>query len=305
MIYYFYAPSGTGKSALAAAMLEPFLYNDFKAHMDSKGLLEFLRIPPKDRLKYCHSKIDNLNAMYGGEIFEKPIHVVQSNETIWTTHNGKYSQSYDLPGDKIGLFDEDYYTECPPPYSIIRWDEVQKEASGRDSAGMDARVSAWLQLHRKWGLDVLCFSQRAGIVDLTIRDNARIIEVESMTHKYNKYGFIISTTWKLKYFANLSDLDEYRTSHKKTYQKTSFTYEGCVFEHFDSEEGEEYFIDLAKRHGLNLKIRPRNLDPETYVKINPYTPPPDYRKQSQAKKLKKQKEREEQKAKEHQEEEKA
>lgn len=283
MNYLFYAQSGAGKSALATAMLIQFLENKIESNMDKNGYFEFLSIPPKTRLRMCHSRIKQLEEM-SGEKFDYPEHCVQSNEGIWTTKHGKKIVSYDLPGDKIGLFDEDYETYCPAPCSIIRWDETQKEASGRDSSTMSPRVSALLQLHRKWGLDILCFTQRSTILDLNIRDNARIFEIESMTHKKDKYGFIRSTTWKLKFFAKLKDLERYLSTGEKTYKTTSYTFEGCIFNHFDSNEGEEYFIDLAIKRGLNTKIKKVERDTlddvKEYVKNNPYTPPIGYGKKT-------------------------
>ncbi len=287
MLYYFYAPSGTGKSALKTAMLEPFLRNDYEAVTDEKGLLDFLKMSPCDRLKKCHQETDYLNQTEGLNL-EKPLHTVQSNETIYTKVRGKKIKNYHMPGDKLGLYDECYETWCPPPGSIIADDEAQQEFGGRESAGMSPRVSAELQLHRKWGgLDILFFSQRGNILDLNIRDNCVIIEVSSMHHKFDKYGFIISTTWNLKVFKNLSAYENYRKSEKKTYKSTSFTFEGNVFEHFDSEEGKEHFIYLAKKRGINLRIKPDATSVDEYVETNPYTPPDDYRKMTKAEKKKK------------------
>lgn len=290
MINYFYAVSGAGKSALASAMLVQFLENKAVSHLDEKGYFEFLKIPPKVRLRMCHSRIKRLENLTG-QPFEYPTHVVQSNEGIWTTKHGEFICSYDLAGDKIGFYDEDYETDCPPPCSLVRWDETQKEASGRDSSSMSPRVSALLQLHRKWGLDILCFTQRATILDLNIRDNARIFEIESMQHKLDKYGFIRSTTWKLKYFEKLKDLEHYLATNEKTYKHTSYTFNGNIFKHFDSNEGEEYFIDLATKRGINTKIKDIDRSSiskiQEYIKNNPYTPPVNYRKTTASQQRKK------------------
>lgn len=289
MMYLFYAVSGSGKSALKTAMLEPFLRNSYKVKMDSKGLFEFLALSPKQRLKISHNRIKQLSVELG-ENFDLPKTTIQSNETMWSNCHGDYVQNYDLPGDKIGLYDELYETYCPCPGSILAWDEAQKELSGRESQSMDSRVSSLLQLHRKWGLDILFFTQRSRILDLNVRDNARIIEIESMHHKYNKFGRIIQTTWRLKFFENLSALERYIGSGKKTYHTTTFTFDGCIYEHFDSNEGEEYFKDLAKHRGLNLRIRERGTKFDEYVKIHPYTPPVGYAKMKPETKEKKIKE---------------
>ncbi len=297
MMYYFYAASGTGKSELAACIGDHYLRNDFDSTMDSKGCLEFLKIPPKTRLRLSIAKTQELNAKYETS-FVMPQHCLQSNETIWTTKNGEYIQNYDLPGDKIGRYDDFYETYCPYPYSLVIWDEAQKEASGRDSATMHPRVSTELQLHRKWGLDILLFTQRAKILDLNIRDNARIIEIEGVTHYYDKFGFIVKAVFKLKFFKNLYDLERYLTTDKKTYIHTTYTYEGNPFNHFDSQEGEEYFIDLAIKRGLNARFKELGSDTkeyiENYVSEHPYTPDDAYRKMSRATKDKLKKSKEQQ-----------
>lgn len=283
MQYIFFGPSGTGKSALATAFLVPFLRNDTEAHMDKNELLEFLHISPKQRLEMCYSRIRQLNQNRKNK-FPFPKHLVQSNEAIWDNRFGELLINYDMPGDKNGMYDENYETYCPPPCSIVRWDEAQKEVGGRESAGMPPRVSYECQTHRKWGLDLIYFTQRSTILDLNVRDNAVIVEIESMEHKFDKYDFIVSTTWKLKVFPNLKALECYLATSKKTYKKTSYTFEGNIFDHYNSDEGEEHYIHLADKRGLNLRqreIRDDSIsDIEAYVKENPYSPPSNYRKLS-------------------------
>ena len=230
----------------------------------------------------CKKAVQALNAELGTD-FGLPIHCVQSNEKIWTYKNGKLIKNYDLPGDKIGLYDEAYETTCPPPYSIIRWDEIQKEANSRDSASMDPRVSTFTQLHRKWGIDILCFSQRLKIVDLTIRDNAVVFEIEKITHKLDKYGFIRSMTATLKYFPSLAAAETYQsTFNKSLYKITKFTFKGNPRKHYDTNEGEEHFKELALKRGLNLKFaddNPKTVeDLEERIKNKPYRPKEGYSK---------------------------
>lgn len=292
MIYLFYAQSGTGKSMSITAMMEQFLRNEVRVKKDKKGLFKFLDIPPRERLKLCHSRIDYLNEVEDLKL-EKPIHTVQSNLTMWTNKFGKYIQNYDLPGDKIGLYDEFYETYCPAPCSIIVWDETQKEASGRESATMAERVSTLLQLHRKWGLDIICITQRSKILDLNIRDNCVIVEVADVIHKYTKYGFIKGSKIYFNVYMRLADLERNLSTGKKTYTKTSFEYKGNAFDHFDSNEGEEHFIYLAKKQGINLRIRDRNLSTDEYVKNNPYISTVGYKKMTQAQRRKLEKEKQE------------
>ena len=300
MLYLIYAESGKGKSEVKTAFAEPFLRNSSEINMDTKGYFQFLSISPKDRLKMCYARISSLNSTREKKL-SYPEHLVQSNEAVWTTKHGRFIKNYDMPGDKNGLFDENYETYCPPPHSLIFWDEAQKEVSGRESSSMPARVSFLCQTHRKWGLDILFFTQRSTILDLTIRDNCMILGLEDVVHKYDKYGFITGAEYKFKVFFKLKDLERYLSTDKKTYKKTSYIFNKNARKHYDTNEGEEHYIYHADKCGLNLRQRPErdnSLDNiAEYVKENPYTPPLHYRKISQAELRKLEKEKQKQKEK--------
>ena len=81
MIYFFFAPSGTGKGELATALLLPYLENSSKVNMDTGGYFKFLQIPPKKRNEMCKKAVEGLNAELDTN-FELPIHCVQSNEKL-------------------------------------------------------------------------------------------------------------------------------------------------------------------------------------------------------------------------------
>ncbi len=282
MIYYFIKKSGGGKSSLATAFAVPFLDNEYESHHDSNHILKFLDMAPKDRLKECYKQIEILNTK-GYNFQEQPEHCVHSNFGIYTEHFGQKIVNYDLPANKLGLYDINYKTFMPPPCPLIIWDETQVEADGRESMEMPKRLITFINLHRKWGIDLLCFSQRDK-VDKYIRENCTIILIDTLTHKYDKYGFIISTTCKLKVFEDYISYELYKTTLKSKYYKTtSYTFEGCVYDHFNSNEGEEYFIECAvKNGGFSLNKAVVDLTDrekiEKYLKQHPYMPPKGYKK---------------------------
>lgn len=285
MIYYFIKKSGGGKSSLATAFSVPFLENDSIPHRDSNHLLEFLELSPKDRLQECYKRITYYNSI-GYQFKEKPEHCLHSSFGIYTEHFGEKIVNYDLPGSKLGLYDKRYKTLIPPPCPLIIWDETQNEADGRDSMEMPKRLISFLNLHRKWGIDLLCFSQRDK-VDKYIRENCVIILIDSMTHKKDKYGFILSTTWKLKVFDDYLAYEMYKgTLNSKYYKSTSYTFEGCVFDHFNSREGEEYFLECAVKNGgfslaKAIVERTSRQKIEQFLKNHPYTSPKGFKKGSE------------------------
>lgn len=282
MIYYFVKKSGGGKSSLASAFALPFLDNEYEAHRDSKKLLNFLEMAPRDRLALCYKRIEEINKL-GYHFTERPEHCVYSNFGIYTEHFGEKIVSYDLPASRLGLYDKNYKTLMPPPAPLIIWDETQVEADGRESMELPKRLITFINLHRKWDIDLLCFSQRDK-VDKFIRENCTIILIDSFSHKKDKYGFIQSTTWTLKVFEDYLSYELYKSTLKsKYYNTTTYTFEGCIFDHYNSKEGEEYFLECAvKRGGFALDKAVVDLTSrekiEKYLKQHPYMPPPGYKK---------------------------
>ena len=281
-IYIFIKKSGGGKSFSAVAFMKQFLENSFSVNRDSKKLFGFLEMPPRDRLKMCHKLIDEFNKK--GYNFKKPEHVVWSNLTMWSKHYGKEVVNHTLPADKIGLYDPDYKTWTPAPGSIVIWDEGQLQADGRDSMEMHPRVKAISYLHRKWRMDILIFTQLDRI-DKTFRGNATIVEIEEdRKDKKDKYGFITSSTIKFRVFDSSKDYDAYNSSLKsKYYKETTYTVQGCMFDHYDSYEGQEYFAECAARNGGLSMIKATRLKNtreaiKEWVNANPYISPKEYTK---------------------------
>ena len=60
MIYYFIKQSGGGKSALATAFMTQFMEVQNTVNRDTKELLGFLEMTPRDRLKLSHKLTDYL-----------------------------------------------------------------------------------------------------------------------------------------------------------------------------------------------------------------------------------------------------
>lgn len=281
MIYYFIKQSGGGKSALATAFMTQFMEVQNTVNRDTKELLGFLEMTPRDRLKLSHKLTDYFNSK--GYNFKKAEHTVWSNLGMWTRRFGKEITNYDMPLHRVGLYDKKYVTWTPAPGGIVVMDEMQEVADGRDSMSLPTRTSAYAQLHRKWRLDLLLFSQRDK-VDKQFRENCKIILITDMKHKKDKYGFIVSTTWTLLVFEDFRYYEAYKGSmNSKYYKETKYTFYGCIFDHYDSHEGEEYFAECAAKHGgISLrkaeKKRTTREDFNKFVTNHPYTAPSEYRK---------------------------
>lgn len=282
MIYYFIKKSGGGKSKTATALCRPFLENCYEANKDSKGLLKFLDMSPIDRLHLCHKLIDKYNAK--GYDFKKPEQTVWcANLTMWSKRYGEDVINYALPGDKIGLYDPDYETLIPAPGALIAWDEVQLQANGRESMQLSPRVISFCNYARKWGLDMLIFSQR-DIVDKTLAENAMVIIIADIKDKYDKYGFMTASIFTFWVFQDYYKYQAWKGSqNSKYYQVTTYTIDGCIHDNYDTEEGAEYFADCASKRGgialIKAKFeRKTKADIEKYVKDNPYMSPEGHKK---------------------------
>lgn len=279
-ICIFIKKSGGRKSFSAVAFMKQFLENRFDGNRDKNKLFGFLEKAPRDRYKLCLKLIDEWNKK--GYNFEKPEHVVWSNLTMWSKHYGKEVVNYTLPAEKIGLYDPNYETWTPAPGSIVIWDEGQLQADGRDSQEMHPRVKAISFLHRKWQIDLLIFTQLDRI-DQTFRKNATIVEIdEDIRDTKDKFGFITSSTINFKVFDSYKSYDAYNSNLKSKYYKTtSYTEQGCMFEHYDSYEGAEYFAECAARNGGLSMVKATKLKNtreaiKKWVETNPYSSPKEY-----------------------------
>lgn len=134
--------------------------------------------------------------------------------TDYSVKINKRLESYSVDGFKIGLPNPYFDTQFIAPYSTIVLDEAQRYFDSRNSKLLRPEVYNWFQLHRQNNYNIILVCQRLANIDVNIRALAeRIIVIDELKMKEDKYGRIYSFTWKYKEFESSGVAEDY--SEKK------------------------------------------------------------------------------------------
>lgn len=141
-------------------------------------------------------------------------------------------QSYDVDGFKLGFWTDKYLPQYLPPYSCIILDEAVKYFNSRRSQQFADNISRFWEQLRKFHLTAILIVQRVGLIDRNIRELARIIIVDNLRFKYNKYGEIAECIW---YFHEWETYAQYEAGERG--KRVTYIFKGNVFKYYNSYEG--------------------------------------------------------------------
>lgn len=193
----------------------------------------------------CCKKIDILRAGGFSQLEYLPQrHTVYADYVI--TNRFPLIQSYYVDGFKLSLPNPFFETAFIAPFSTIFLDEAQKYYDSRMSKYLRECVYRFYQLHRHNHLDVFMTCQRLGNIDLNIRQIAeRIILVEDLKIQKDDWGYIKKMEWIVKEFNSLASAEAYveNGTVSKTVQENTYTYDGDIFNYYDSYGNEPAFYD--------------------------------------------------------------
>lgn len=228
MITIIYGEPGRGKTALMTyfALLE-MVEKGFENYWNSCRRIDVLRKGGFTKLQYLPQR-----------------HTVYADYVIKLKYPN--IESYYVDGFRIALPNPFFDTAFFAPYSKIFLDEAQKYYDSRMSKYMRECVYRFYQLHRHNHLDVTMTCQRLGNIDLNIRQIAeRFIYIKGLDVKEDKYGQITKMTWSVIEFSSLKDAEAFVDSPKtdKKIKETTYTYEGNVFNRYNSYGNEPAFYD--------------------------------------------------------------
>lgn len=129
----------------------------------------------------------------------------------------KRLQTYYVDGFKIGLPNPFFETTLFPPYSTIFLDEAQRYYDSRMSKYLRPEVYNWFQLHGQNHYNVVLVCQRLANIDVNIRALAeRIIVVEKLDFKHDKFGRITKMTWTEREFSSPDTAESYQLAKEKS-----------------------------------------------------------------------------------------
>ncbi len=175
-------------------------------------------------------------------------------------------KSYCLDGYETGFEPEDEsYPNSPVyPCSRIYFSEAQRYYNARLFSKMPDWISRYYEQHRHFGLEIFLDVQRAGLIDLNIREIAeRFILMRRIVHKVDAIGNILSSTFHYYEFSDCKEVDRFCESGAGEYVERTSVYDGCIFDCYDSTS---YYRSFIPKRGVDFSHRDHP-DPssDTYV----------------------------------------
>ena len=210
---------GAGKSSLNAY----FLYSTYR----EEG---------RTLLKRCRAKIEELNKTRLHPLTLPAQPPIYSDFKVkFPAGYKKWYEPYFINGYYMGLSNERLKTQFLPPYAKVFLGESQRYYNSRKSGSFPDFVSRFYEMHRHFGLDIYLDVQRVRLIDPNIRELCRrFIEVQGMEHTRDKLGRITRTVWHCREFGNWIDFEDYLNTGADTYKETTYSYDGNIFDCFDS-----------------------------------------------------------------------
>lgn len=200
----------------------------------------------------------------------------------------KYFEPYYINGFFFGLANDRMDTQFLPPGAKIFFDEGQRYYNSRKSANFPDHVSRAVEIHRHYDIDMYITVQRVMLIDSNVRSLCRrFIEVQEMINRKNDVGDVIFTMWRCREFYNWQDYEEYLEHGAATYTETTYSYEGNIFECYDSFAFADSFLPPDDKDFNYLEFKDRKEIERLPEEIRQFYMPgePDgYRRISQQKK---------------------
>lgn len=184
-------------------------------------------------LKACRETVNKLNA--GGFRLTVPKdHLVFSDYRIAK----RKTVSHLLDISNLGLpGPHNPKAQFLPPFSTWIIDEAQRKLNSR-AGGIDDNLSLLFEIRRHNDISIFMACQRTMLIDKNARELVdKVIEIQRMTHKYDRYGRLIRTTWHCVEFDSALQVERYLDSGKaaKYGKATKYNYDGNIFKCYDHQ----------------------------------------------------------------------
>ena len=210
----------------------------------------------------CCKAIQELNE--AGFNFKYPIqkHTTYFNGNVHFRPIGlKAKDTYTFNPWLLGLPSLEHDTHLFLPYGQITIDEAQTFFNSRMSMLFPAYVSRFFELHRQFDLNITLIAQRAGLIDLNIREIAQeLLYVEDLDLEEDSLGNLVKATWKIRKFTDNSDLEHYIDGKKDLGEEIIIECNENLYKFYDTKFYK--FLFLNKRR--NQEFLQRSLAPFKY-----------------------------------------
>ena len=162
---------------------------------------------------------------------------------------------------ELGLPSQDKEPTIFFPGAKIYIDEAQRFYNSRMSYCFPDYVSRFYELHRHYGLDITLIAQRAGLIDLNIRELAeQLYYIKDLRLVKDSLGNLLQATWTIQEFTNNADLEAYLNGNKELGEEKIYTCNENLFKFYDTR----FYKFLFLNHVENRKFLSRLLNPFKY-----------------------------------------
>ena len=164
-----------------------------------------------ENYRKCCKEINKLNEDGFKLSYPKQMHTTYFNGNVCFKPMGRIKKTaYTFDPWLLGLPSLEHNTHLFFPYGDITIDEAQSFFNSRMSMLFPAYVSRFFELHRQFDLNITLIAQRAGLIDINIREIAQeLYYVEDLEKEEDSLGNLIKATWTVRKFTNNADLEHY------------------------------------------------------------------------------------------------
>lgn len=200
----------------------------------------------RERVHACKRELAIMQAS-GYNVTMPDKHLVYADYSIdYRSPYCGHRRSYDVDGYKLGFATEEFTPQLLPPHSFVILDEAQKYFNSRKSTQFADNVSRFWEQSRKFHLDIVLVVQRIGLIDLNIRELARIIFIDKLRFKYDWDGNIIQCIWTYREWDTYA---EYEAGERG--QKVTYIFDGNIFKYYDTSEGKLLYMQGLDTHDFD------------------------------------------------------
>lgn len=232
MIEIIFAPIGFGKTALATA----------------KAIKRMYGPTARESLRYCRNVLAQMKANGFDNVAMPEKHLVYANYGIcYKSPDCGERRSYDLDGFKLGFKTDKFDPMYMLPYSLGILDEAQRYFNARKFKDFDDNRSRYFEQSRKFHLDFIIIAQRLGLIDLNVKELAKIDLIEDMQLRYHK-GEICKCIWKLRVWNTFREYELGAPGEEETY-----TFDGNIFKYYNTDEGDLLYMNGLEERNFDYK----------------------------------------------------
>lgn len=215
-------------------------------------------------IKSC-KKIEEYNS--AGFNYKYPVqkHTTYFNGNVHFRPMGKVAKDvYIFNPWRLALPSLERDTHLFLPYGKIYIDEAQTYYNSRLSMYFPAAVSRFFELSRQFDLEITLIAQRAGLIDLNIREIAEeLLYIKKLDKEEDCLGNLVKATWTIQKFTNNADLEHYLDGKRELGEEITIECTENLYKFYDTKFYRFLFLNQRKsQEFLQQTLAPFKYSPE-------------------------------------------